>query len=186
MRDLYIDCDGVIFNTISIAFLEMKKQGVNIKNQVDIDNYFKYCDWNMLIEKGGIINDSIDKLKILIESNSFNSVSVATHRCSYVEGVIKTNKFKSLIPNLKIITIPKKIGKHFAVPVKNNILIDDALSKIEDWVDNGGIGILFTEKVNRLIYPNEMNNKNYFITNDLLDCLVVNNLYKERTYSKMK
>ena len=186
MRDLYIDCDGVIFNTIEIAFLEMKELGVDIKDQDAITNYFKECDWDKLITLGGTINDSIEKIKIIIEENSFNYVAVATHRCSYIEGVIKTNRFKELIPHLKIITIPKKIGKHFAIPANGNLLIDDALDKIIDWTNHGGIGILFSTKVDRLIYPYELGDNNYFITNNLLDSLIVNNLYKEKTYSKMK
>ncbi len=183
MRDLYIDCDGVIFNTIKPAFKEMEELGIDLKNEEAITNYFKHCDWNYLIEVGGSINDSITKIKILSESNCFNTVNVATHRCSYIEGVIKTNVFKKLIPTIKIITIPKKIGKHFAVPVKNNILIDDAKNKIVDWINHGGIGILFSESTKNLIYPNEQNN-NYFITNDLLDIIKINDYYKEKTYRK--
>ena len=183
MKDLYIDCDGVIFNTIKVAFKEMKELGVDTKNEDAITEYFKNCDWNKLINEGGIINDSIEKIKILAESESFNSVQVATHRCSYIEGVIKTEIFNELIPNIKIVTIPKKIPKHYALPSHGHILIDDAKHKIIDWVNDGGIGILFTEKVNHLIYPYESNN-NYFITNDLLDVLVVNKLIKDKTYSK--
>ena len=184
MKDLYIDCDGVIFNTINIAFLEMKKIGVDLTNDDAITNYFRNCNWSKLIDEGGTINDSIEKIKIMIEEGCFDYIAVATHRCSYNEGLVKTNKFKELIPSLKIITIPKRIGKHHAIPVQNNILIDDALDKIINWVNHGGIGIYFRTDVNKLIYPGEVNNDNYFITNDLLDALVVNSLYKEKTYSK--
>ena len=184
MKDLYIDCDGVIFDTIKVAFNEMREIGVNLKDESAIDDYFKNCDWSRLIEISRIINDSIEKIKILSESGDFKSVNVATHRCSYLEGVIKTEKFKELIPNIKIITIPRKIAKHFAVPASNHILIDDAKSKIIDWINAGGIGILFSEKVNRLIYPDELDNQGYYITNDLLDALVVNSLEKDKTLKK--
>jgi len=183
MRDLYIDCDGVIFNTIKPAFIEMENLGVNLKDEDAITDYFKKCDWDKLIRIGGQINNSIEKIKELSNSNCFNTVNVATHRCSYVEGVIKTNVFKELIPDVKIITIPKKIGKHFALPANNHILIDDAKGKVIDWINHGGIGILFSEKADRLIYPNEFDN-DYFITNDLLDVLKVNEYYKEKTYKK--
>lgn len=182
MRDLYIDCDGVIFDTIRYGFIEMKELGVNTKNDDDITEYFRNCDWNKLIDLGGIINEATEKIKILDESNEFNTVQVATHRCSYLEGVIKTDKFKELIPNVKIITIPKKISKHHALNARGNILIDDAKSKILDWINDGGIGILFSEQVDHLIYPNDQNN--YFITNNLLDALIVNKLLKEKTYRK--
>ena len=41
--------------------------------------------------------------------------------------------------------------------------------------------------INLVLYKcerEELDNTNYFITNDLLDALVVNNLYKEKTYRK--
>ena len=184
MRDLYIDCDGVIFNTIKPAFKEMKEMGIDLNNQDAITEYFKNCDWHKLIHTGGQINNSIEKIKQLADSNVFNTVNVATHRCSYIEGVVKTEIFNELIPNVKIITIPKRLGKHFALPANNHILIDDAKSKVIDWIKHGGIGVLFSEDVNRLIYPQEFNN-DYFIINDLLDVIKVNDYYKEKTYKKL-
>ena len=184
MRKLYIDCDGVIFNTIKPAFKEMKEIGIDLSNDDAITDYFRICDWAKLIRLGGPINDSIEKIKELDNSNEFDKVYVATHRCSHVEGVVKSEIFKDLIPNITIFTIPRKIPKHFALKAENNILIDDAKSKIIEWINDGGIGILFTENVDRLIYPGELNNPNYYITNDLLDALVVNQLHKEKTYRK--
>ena len=184
MRSLYIDFDGVLFDTITYAFLEMKKLGVDLSNDDAITDYFTKANWQELINSGGVLNDSIKKLEILIESSEFERVEVATHRCSYIEGVIKTNDLKSRIPNLKVTTIPRKIDKHFALKSENNILIDDAKSKVISWINDGGIGILFSQKVDHLIYPYELGDNPYYITNDLLDSLVVNSLYKEKTYRK--
>ena len=184
MKSLYIDFDGVLFDTISYAFLEMKKLGVDLSNDDAITDYFTKANWHELIKQGGVLNDSIKKLEILIESNEFERVEVATHRCSYEEGVIKTNDLKLRIPSLKVTTIPRKIDKHFALKSHDNILIDDAKSKILSWINDGGIGILFNQKVDHLIYPYELGDNPYYITNDLLDALVVNSLYKEKTYRK--
>ena len=184
MRSLYIDFDGVLFDTITYAFLEMKKIGVDLSNDDAITAYFAKANWQELINQGGILNDSIKKIELLMESNEFERVEVATHRCSYIEGVIKTNDLKTRIPNLKVTTIPRKIHKHFALKSHDNILIDDAKKKVIDWIDDGGIGILFDQKVNHLIYPYEFEDNPYYITNDLLDALVVNKLNKEKTYSK--
>ena len=184
MRDLYIDCDGVTLNTIKPAFVEMKKIGIDTTNEEAVTEYFRTCDWNKLIKLGGEINNSLEKIKILHESNEFKRVTIATHRCSFNEGVIKTNEFNITIPDINVITIPKSIPKNFALKAENNILIDDALHKILEWIKDGGIGILFSEKVDRLIYPGEFGNDNYFITNNLLDCLIVNDLYKEKTHSR--
>ena len=184
MRDLYIDFDGVLFDTITYAFLEMKRLGVDITNQDEITEYFKKVNWKYLINQGGILNDSIKKLEQIIDSNEFARVEVATHRCSYNEGVIKTEDLKTRIPNLKVTTIPRLIHKHYALKAENNILIDDAKQKVIDWINDGGIGILFSQKVDHLIHPYELGDNCYYITNDLLDTLVVNRLEKEKTYRK--
>ena len=183
MRSLYVDFDGVLFDTITYAFLEMKRLGVDLSNDDAITEYFKYVDWKYLIEQGGVLNDSIKKLEFLIESNEFERVEVATHRCSYNEGVIKTNDLNNRLPKLKVTTIPKKIEKHYALKAEGNILIDDAKQKVIDWINDGGIGILFSQKVDHLIYPYEFNNP-YYITNNLLDALVVNKLESKKTYRK--
>ena len=54
MRNLYIDFDGVLFDTVTYAFLEMKKLGVDISNDDAITDYFVKVDWLNLINKGGI------------------------------------------------------------------------------------------------------------------------------------
>ena len=64
MRDLYIDCDGVIYNTVKYAFEEMKKLGVNLKDEDAITDYFVHCDWNKLMTEGGIINDAQMNLEL--------------------------------------------------------------------------------------------------------------------------
>lgn len=184
MRSLYIDFDGVLFDTVTYAFNEMKRLGVDLSDDDAITDYFVKVDWLNLINQGGVLNDSIKKLEILIESEEFERVEVATHRCSYEEGVIKTKDLKSRIPNLKITTIPKKIEKHFALNSHDNILIDDAKKKVVSWIYDGGIGILFSQNVDHLIYPYELGDNPYYITNNLLDCLTVNKLEKEKTYSK--
>ena len=44
-RDLYIDCDGVIFDTIVVAFSDMELMGIDTTNQETInklyDTYYK-------------------------------------------------------------------------------------------------------------------------------------------------
>ena len=184
MRSLYIDFDGVLFDTVKVAFQEMERLGVDTSNQEEITEYFKNVDWKNLIEEAGVLNDSIKKLEILIKSNEFERVEIATHRCSYNEGVVKTDDLRSRIPDLKITTIPKKIEKHYALKAENNILIDDAEYKILSWINDGGIGILFSQDVDHLIMPYEQDNNPYYITNNLLDILVVNKLEKIKTYRK--
>ena len=176
-RDLFIDCDGVIFDTITYAFDEMKKFGIDIKNQDLITKYFKEVNWHDLIKNSGTINDSINKINYLKNCDIFNLVCVLTHRCSWDEGVVKDENFSHLTPKVKVITVPKKIAKQHAVNARGNILIDDDIKKINDWVLDGGIGVLFQKEIDTLIEPYILNNKQgYFITNDLLDLIEINKI----------
>ena len=184
MRNLYIDCDGVIFDTVKFAFQEMDRLKIDIRDDLAVTKYFENIDWHYLIQSSGPINNSIEKIRLLVESDEFASVQVATHRCSYEEGVVKTSEFAALIPNLKIITIPRKIQKHHAVNARNNMLIDDEPKKIRAWVDDGGIGVLFSKNVDHLIYPYELGDHQYYVTNDLLDTLIINRLEKEKVYRR--
>lgn len=182
---LYIDCDGVILDTVTYAFKEMKELGVDLTNQDAITNYFKNVNWQDLIDQGGILNNSLEKIMSLKDSQEFESVIVLTHRCSFNEGVVKTNNFNQKIPGVKVITVPKIIKKNFAVKPEGNFLIDDDIKKITDWVNDGGIGIWFNQDVNCLIYPFELNNNQpYFITNNLLDLLKINEYFNEKIYIK--
>ena len=174
--EINIDCDGVILDTIKFAFNDMERLKINTNNQKEIGDYFRYiCDWRTLINEGGIINDAFTKIKILLESNVFDVVRINTHISLDEEAFIKSYYFKLFIPEIEVITIPREIGKHKVVNPSGNILIDDSEKKVRDWIQHGGIGILFNQNVNRLICPDESGYP-FYITNDLLDILKVKEL----------
>ncbi len=172
-RDLYIDCDGVIYNTIDYAFQNMKTLGIDVTNQDAITNYFKNCNWVQLIRNGGQINNSCQKIVNLKRSNLFRNVAVATHHCSFIESQIKNTEFEKELENIQIFNIPKKIPKHFALNARGHILVDDALEKIIGWINDGGYGVLFNQSAEGLSFPSY--HQPYFITNDLSDLIVINN-----------
>ena len=171
-RDLYIDCDGVIFDTITNAFIEMEMLGIDTSDELAITNYFQNVNWHELIQKSGQINDSIRKILLLKESNLFNNVAIATHHCSYLEGQVKSMEFQELMPSVQVFNIPKKIPKHYAVNSHGNILVDDSRKKIIDWINDGGYGVLFKQDINSLTYPTVT--KPYFTINDLMDLVLIN------------
>ena len=176
-RNLYIDCDGVIFDTIIVAFSDMELLGIDTKDDLMITKYFQNIDWINLINRSGQINDSCKKIIELANSNIFNNVAVATHHCSYNEGKMKKIKFNELLPNIQVFNIPKKIEKHFALKANKNILVDDSLKKINGWINAEGYGVLFKKDVDTLIYPT--NDAPYFITNDLSDLKIINDYINE-------
>ena len=49
---LYCDCDGVIFNTIEIAFEIMKKMGCNMNDKNEVDRFFRLAiDWKEVFDQ---------------------------------------------------------------------------------------------------------------------------------------
>lgn len=189
-NDCYFDFDGVLYDTIVVSFKEMGldyKKSYDSKVQEKITKYYKNVNWLDLINRSNEINNSLNKIKFIKELNIFNNIAIATHRNTYFnEGLTKRNLIKEKL-NITVFDIPINIAKETALNANNNILIDDSRTKIINWTNAGGIGILFNQDVNELILPNE--NCNYYITNDLLDIIKViyiNNLLKEKDKVKIK
>ena len=84
--DLYIDFDGVILDTMTDAYKEYEEY----KRSDDISSreYFEKLDWNTLLQESDQINNSIDNIKMLIDSGLYN-VSVLTHVVCEAEIVAK-------------------------------------------------------------------------------------------------
>ena len=186
-RNVYIDCDGVIFDSEIQAFKEMHEK--NIKKDLEITTYFRNADWSFLFQSGGILNDAVNKIQDLSESNMFLELYVLTHVCSFREAVFKTETFDYLLPNVTTITIPKDISKDEVegIQVSNNILVDDSNKKVIRWLSKGGIGVLFNRYADRLIKPFEFGlNQPYYIIGDLSQIKVINELESKfsKTYKK--
>ena len=68
---LYLDCDGVILDTMDTAYRMMSEEGLDISNGEVVNHFFINTDWNILIYEAGIIKDAIIKIKKIIASNIF-------------------------------------------------------------------------------------------------------------------
>lgn len=135
---VYIDFDGVLYDTVSIILNEMKKN--NLSFEKDCSKFFEKLDWKKILYSAKEINLSISKIEKL--KNKYN-IKILTHVSSLNEMVEKSNFIRNKFTDIDIIFVPKKLDKNFIVNAKNNILIDDSKKNIENWNANGGIGILF-------------------------------------------
>ena len=140
---LYIDFDGVILDTIKITYQMIEDK--NLQTQEEIINFFKSINWKELLKISPIINDSINCIKKIIESEKFD-VTILTHVNSDHEKEEKIKFIKKEIPNIKIIACPKRINKCDFVNPINAILIDDYIGNLEKWQAKGGISIKFSDK----------------------------------------
>lgn len=141
---LYIDCDGVIFNTIETAFKMMKENNIDITDNRKVDYFFRSTSWELLLENSIIINDAINKIKLLKGKQIYKDVIILTKLSgNYTEERLKRETFSLLLPNTKVITLPRNYDKALVVSSMNNILVDDEEKNVISWNNHGGTGIRF-------------------------------------------
>ncbi|MDD7131813.1 MAG: hypothetical protein PUH84_01670 [Firmicutes bacterium] len=147
MTKLYLDCDGVILDTINMSYKMIKNKGLT--NEKDIEHFYKNLSWEELIIEAGEINNSIEKIK---ELTKVYDVEILTHVNSDGEIIAKLNYFKEVLPGVKVVAVPKEIKKADAVDPKGNILVDDFLGNLDYWHEKGGISIKFSDSGKKCIY----------------------------------
>ena len=160
---LYCDCDGVIFNTIEVAFDIMKKDHCDMNNGNEIDYYFREkINWQDIFDKAVIINRSIDRIKELKKSDLFSDVIILTKISgNYDEERLKREIFKDYLPDVKVITLQFGLQKASIISnPENHILVDDEKRNCINWQQYNGTAVLFS--------PSQSDLKNN-IVNDLID-----------------
>ena len=138
-KNLYIDFDGVILDTITPLYDDYKKQ--NIKDEHREEFYINY-PWHKIIDDKYIINDSINNIQEIIDSNKFN-LAILTHVNSLNEAVLKVKYLRKYFKDITIIPVPKAISKTKMIHTEDSILIDDYAGNLREWKKEGGIGIRF-------------------------------------------
>lgn len=146
MKNLYIDFDGVIMNTIEITYQDMTNKNINQENQKEVRDYYKNLDWIQLLKKSKVINNSIECIEKIIESEKFE-ISILTHVNSLHEAVEKIKFIRKYFKDITIIPVPRELSKTEMVHVEDSILIDDYAGNLQEWQEKGGIAIRFSEKL---------------------------------------
>ena len=150
MRNLYIDFDGVIVDTIKETYQMLEEQKISEKE--DILKFYENLDWKELLKKVDVINDGIACIQKIIDSNRFD-VSILTHINSLSEGIEKTKYIRKYFKDITMILVPKAISKTKMVQTKGSILIDDYAANLREWKTEDGIGIRFSSKKNGKGFP---------------------------------
>ena len=117
-KNLYIDFDGVILDTITPLYEEYNKLPEEKQNR---DFYVSY-PWEAIIDDKYIINDSINDIYKIIESNKFN-LSILTHVNSLKEAILKIHYLRKYFKDITIIPCPKEISKKKMIHTEGSILI---------------------------------------------------------------
>ena len=144
----YCDCDGVILNTIEVAFqiIRENEYKINLSNREEVDKYFRTtADWNKIYDRVKIINDADERLRYLKRKKIFEDVMILTKISGGItEEKLKLDLFNKLLPTMKVITLQYGLSKSLAVPSKGNLLVDDEIGNCSEWKNNDGTAILFS------------------------------------------
>lgn len=152
MKQLYIDFDGVILDTMTKSYKVLEEKNIDIKDKEKVIEFFRNLDWEKLIEETDVINDSINEIKKICESKKFN-VYILTHINSTNEMIAKINYLHKNLPLVTIVSVPKQIPKTEVVNPSAAILIDDYSGNIKEWQKKLGIGIKFVKEKENGDYP---------------------------------
>ena len=145
MKELYIDFDGVIMDTIPYLYKALDDSGINTKNEADVREFFSKYDYSKIINDGNILNNSIACIDELKNSNIFQ-ISILTHINSLEEGIVKVNYLRGYFKDITIVLVPKQLDKTEMVHAKGAILVDDYSGNLRAWESKGGIPIKFVKE----------------------------------------
>ena len=146
---LYSDFDGVIYDTIAVAFKMMKEANIDVDDRLARDKFFRYIiDYVKLYENSTIINDAVNKLMNIKNSNIFSDVIILTKLSgNYDEERIKRNFLQKVLPEIKVVTMQYDLNKATVVLPEGHVLVDDEKRNCRQWNDANGVAILFRKEI---------------------------------------
>ena len=146
MINLYLDCDGVLLDTIDKTKEWMKRDGIDPNNVDLVHEYFvEVIDWEKLIKEAGVLNDALNKVRYL-QTLGIYDTKILTTVTSLLEPIHKINYFSKELPGIEVIPVPWLVRKDSVVDARNSILVDDSKTNIRNWREAGGIGLQFVKE----------------------------------------
>jgi hypothetical protein len=145
MKELYIDFDGVIMDTIPYLYKALEDNNVDTSDETAKREFFAKYDYSQIINDGNILNNSIACIDKLKNSNIFQ-ISILTHINSLEEGIVKVNYLRRYFKDITIVLTPKQLEKTEMVHSKGAILVDDYSGNLRSWESKGGIPVKFVKE----------------------------------------
>lgn len=142
MKNLYIDFDGVICNTIEITYKMLDEAKIDKSNREEVTSFYENLDWESVLENCEIINNAMENIKKIMSSGKFN-VAILTHVNSMNEVIQKVKFIRKYLRDVTIIPVPKAISKTRMINARFSILVDDYPVNLNEWKEAGGIGVRF-------------------------------------------
>ncbi len=147
MRNLYIDFDGVIMDTITTINRIMKELHIDERNPEEVLQFYETLNWKNILAITPEINDGIACIQKILDADIFD-IAILTHVNSLDEVIEKVFFLRKYFGNITIIPVPKKISKTKMVHAEDAILVDDYSGNLREWEEAGGIGVRFNLRLN--------------------------------------
>lgn len=144
-KQLYIDFDGVILDTVNVCYKILADKKIERTEEEKVKTFFEELDWSSVVWTTPIINDSINEIKKICDTNKFN-VFILTHVYSINEMIAKISYLNKYLPEITVVSVPKKISKTEVAYPEGAILIDDYSGNLKDWEEKGGLAVKFVKE----------------------------------------
>ena len=148
MKNLYIDFDGVILDTIRVTYDMVDRLEINRENFEKMSEFYENLNWKKILSLTPIINDAFNCIDKLLKCGKFN-IAILTHVNSLDESVAKINYIRKYTKEVTIIPVPREISKTKMCKIENSILVDDYSGNLKEWEKEGGIGIQFSTDLDK-------------------------------------
>ncbi len=148
MKNLYIDFDGVIVDSIRVTYDMLDRLEIDRNDGEKMGEFYENLNWKKILSLTPIINDSFSCIKKLSASGKFN-IAILTHVNSLDEAIAKINYVRKYVNEVTVIPVPRELPKSKMCLTKESILVDDYSGNLVEWEKAGGIGIQFSTDVTK-------------------------------------
>ena len=148
MKNVYIDFDGVIVDSIRVTYDMLDRLEIDRKNDEKMREFYSNLNWKQILSLSPIINESFHCIKKLYQSGKCD-ISILTHVNSLDEAIAKINFIRKYVKDVTIIPVPRELPKTMMCSTKDSILVDDFSGNLIEWEKAGGIGIQFSTNVKK-------------------------------------
>ena len=140
---IFLDLDGVILNSEEKVKNLIEK--FNPQTKKEWEQFFHNIDWGKLLKESKSINNSVEIIQELQLIRQNLMILTKVHTLSEMQAKTLDLRENRMI-RLPILFVPPHIKKsQIYLPSNGEILVDDSYKNIDDWINNGGTGILFDE-----------------------------------------
>lgn len=139
----FLDFDGVILDSEQRVKVLINKFQPNSKSEWE--EFFYSINWRELLEDSKHINNSVEIIKELELMKKKLMILTKIHTLDEMKAKTFDLRENRKI-TLPILFVPPHVRKsQIYMPTQHEILIDDSQKNVDDWIINGGNGILFDE-----------------------------------------